>query len=268
MVYICISITDGKNSFFNLRYFIELSYSGAAYHGWQKQPNAVSIQEVLENALQLMLKEEIAVVGAGRTDAGVHAKQIFAHFDTVTSFEAPALTRRLNAYLPNDIAIHEIHRVTEAAHARFDAVSRSYNYLLHHKKNPFSYELSYYFKLPLDINRMNEACEVLYNYENFKCFSKSKTDVKTYNCTITNAVWKQTEEGLVFHITANRFLRNMVRAIVGTLIEIGLGKLDINDFHDIIKSQDRGRAGASVPGHALYLTAVTYPKTLFINERK
>lgn len=247
-----------------MRYFIELSYNGAAYHGWQKQPNAVSIQEVLENAMQLMLKEEIAIVGAGRTDAGVHAKQIFAHFDTINSFETSALTRRLNGYLPKDIAIHGIHSVTEDAHARFDAISRSYKYLIHHQKNPFNNELSYYFKLPLAIDCMNEACEVLYNYENFKCFSKSKTDVKTYNCTVTNAVWEQTNEGLVFNITANRFLRNMVRAIVGTLIEIGLGKLTVDDFHEIIKSQNRGRAGASVPGHALYLTAVTYPKTIFI----
>ena len=264
MVYICTLIIEGKNSFFNLRYFIELSYNGAAYHGWQRQPNAISVQEVLENALQLMLKEEIAIVGAGRTDAGVHAKQIFAHFDTASQVNSFELTRKLNSYLPNDIAIKDIHSVTDDAHARFDALMRSYQYLVHYNKNPFNHDLSYYFKLPLDLNRMNDACKLLYNYENFKCFSKSKTDVKTYNCTITKAAWEQTSDGLVFHITANRFLRNMVRAIVGTLIEIGLGKLSLEDFETIIKSQDRSSAGASVPGHALYLTEVTYPKTIFV----
>ena len=262
MVYICIVILKCKNSFFKLRYFIELSYNGAAYHGWQRQPNAISVQEVVEQALCLMTREPIEIVGAGRTDAGVHAKQIFAHFNSNMSVDPLNLKRKLNSYLPKDIAIHQIFEVHQQAHARFDALSRSYEYHIHQEKDPFNHELSYYFKLPLDVALMNKACELLYNYENFKCFSRSKTDVKTYNCTITHAKWEQHETGLVFYISANRFLRNMVRAIVGTLLEVGLGKLSIADFEAVIKSENRSEAGASVPGHALYLTEVTYPKTI------
>jgi len=242
-----------------LRYFIELSYNGKAYHGWQNQPNAISVQEVLEKALSTLLRESIEIVGAGRTDAGVHAKQMFAHFDTNDEFSLEDLIYKLNSFLPKDVAIQNIFEVPNDAHARFDAISRSYIYRISLTKNVFDYDYSYNFKLPLDFHAMNKACKVLFEYEDFKCFSRSNTDVKTYNCEIMSAEWKQEQNMLVFSITANRFLRNMVRAIVGTMIDIGLGKISIEQFHDIIKSKDRTNAGASVPGHGLYLTNITYP---------
>ena len=242
-----------------LRYFIELSYNGKAYHGWQSQPNAISVQEVLEKALFTLLREPIDIVGAGRTDAGVHAKQMFAHFDTDVAFLPEELTYKLNSFLPKCIAIHAIFEVPNNAHARFDAISRSYSYKISLTKNVFDYNYSYNFKLPLDIEVMNKACKVLFEYEDFKCFSRSNTDVKTYNCDIMKAEWVNENEMLIFYITANRFLRNMVRAIVGTMINIGLGKISIEQFHEILKSKDRKKAGASVPGHALYLTNIEYP---------
>jgi tRNA pseudouridine38-40 synthase len=245
-----------------LRYFIELAYNGKQYHGWQRQPNALAVQEVVEGALALMLNTETELVGAGRTDAGVHARQLFAHFDAVI-IDKKALMTKLNSFLPKDIVIKNIFEVPEAAHARFHAVARSYEYVISSRKDPFMTDFAYFFKKELRVDLMNEACEVLFNYENFKCFSKSKTDVKTYNCTITKAVWKKQGDHLVFHIAANRFLRNMVRAIVGTCIEVGLEKMTLNEFHQVIESEDRSRAGASVPGHGLYLTKVSYPDTLF-----
>jgi tRNA pseudouridine38-40 synthase len=245
-----------------LRYFIELAYNGKQYHGWQRQPNALAVQEVVEGALALMLNTETELVGAGRTDAGVHAKQLFAHFDAVI-IDKKALMTKLNSFLPKDIVIKNIFEVPVAAHARFHAVARSYEYVISSRKDPFMTDFAYFFKQELHIDLMNDACEVLFNYENFKCFSKSKTDVKTYNCTITKAVWKKQGDHLVFHIAANRFLRNMVRAIVGTCIEVGLEKMTLNEFHQVIESEDRSRAGASVPGHGLYLTKVSYPDTLF-----
>lgn len=245
-----------------MRYFIELSYNGKAYHGWQNQPNATSVQEVLEKALSTLLREPIDIVGAGRTDAGVHAKQMFAHFDTVADFSKNEITYKLNSFLPKDIAIHAIFEVPNDAHARFDALSRSYIYRISTTKNVFDYNYSYNFNLPLDVEAMNEACKVLFEYKNFKCFSRSNTDVKTYNCEIMEAKWEKEKSMLIFSITANRFLRNMVRAIVGTMLDIGLGKISTEEFHDIIKSKDRTKAGASVPGHALYLTNITYPNQI------
>lgn len=242
-----------------------MSYNGKEYHGWQNQPNAISIQEVLEKALSTLLRETVEVVGAGRTDAGVHAKQMFAHFDTSFEFSSEDFTYKLNSFLPKEIAVHDIFEVTKDAHARFDAVSRSYIYRISLVKNVFDYNYSYNFNLPLDVNAMNEACKVLFEYENFKCFSRSNTDVKTYNCNIIKAEWKEENTMLTFSITANRFLRNMVRAIVGTMIEVGLGKINIEQFHVIIKSKDRAKAGASVPGHALYLSNITYPNHILSN---
>ncbi|TJY37264.1 tRNA pseudouridine(38-40) synthase TruA [Pontimicrobium aquaticum] len=249
-----------------MRYFIELSYNGKAYHGWQNQPNAVSVQEVLEKALSTLLREPINIVGAGRTDAGVHAKQMFAHFDTNSGFSQENFMYKLNSFLPKDIAIHTIFEVPKEAHARFDALSRSYIYRISLTKNVFDYNYSYNFNLPLDIEAMNEACKVLLEYENFKCFSRSNTDVKTYNCDIMEAKWEENNNTLTFSITANRFLRNMVRAIAGTMIDVGLGKINIAQFHDIIKSKDRTKAGASVPGHALYLTNIEYPNHILKNK--
>ncbi|MBE9489840.1 MAG: tRNA pseudouridine(38-40) synthase TruA [Bacteroidetes bacterium] len=243
-----------------MRYFIELSYNGRAYHGWQNQPNAISVQEVLEDALSTLLKEKIDIVGAGRTDSGVHAKQMFAHFNAVNNFSLEKLTYKLNSFLPKDIAVRDIFQVNDEAHARFDAISREYKYRVSLHKNVFSFNNSFYFKQKLDVDKMNEAAKVLFGYEDFECFSKSNTDVKTFNCTISKAEWTYEANELVFTIKANRFLRNMVRAIVGTMIDVGIGKLEVNQLHDIIKSKNRSQAGASVPGHALYLNKIEYPK--------
>ncbi len=245
-----------------MRYFIELSYNGKAYHGWQNQPNAISVQEVLEKTLSILLKEKVNIVGAGRTDTGVHAKQMFAHFDIEVAFSLEELKHKLNSFLPKDIAIQDIFSVNEESHARFDAISREYKYRISLSKNVFSFNDTYYFKQELDVVKMNEAAKILFEYQDFKCFSRSNTDVKTYNCNIMEAKWVFENDELVFTIKANRFLRNMVRAIVGTMITIGTGKIEVSYLHDIIKSKDRFLAGASVPGHALYLTKIEYPKGL------
>ncbi|MEM6686299.1 MAG: tRNA pseudouridine(38-40) synthase TruA [Bacteroidota bacterium] len=246
-----------------MRYFIELSYNGKNYHGWQNQPNAISVQEVIEKALSTLLRSEISIVGAGRTDSGVHAKQMFAHFDTALVFDASELTFKLNSFLPKDIAIHTIHSVHADAHARFDATGRTYEYWIVSQKNPFHNQSAHTVFKSLNVSLMNRAAEELYKYEDFKSFSKTHTDVKTYICSIEKAIWEQKNELLVFTIRADRFLRNMVRAIVGTLIDVGLEKISITQFKQIIESRDRNKAGTSVPGKALYLTSVTYPKETF-----
>jgi len=249
-----------------LRYFLELSYNGKAYHGWQNQPNAISVQEVIEKVLSIILKKHTVIVGAGRTDAGVHALQMFAHFDTDLSFEEDGLLYKLNSFLPKDIAILDVFKVNEEAHTRFDALSREYLYRITLKKNVFTFDEVYYLKSDIDIDKMNEASKILYQYKDFQCFSKSKTDVKTYNCKIMHAKWTVENNELHFVIKADRFLRNMVRAIVGTMINIGIGKIDINNLHEIIKSKNRSEAGFSVPAHALYLTKIEYPKEIKLNE--
>ncbi|SFZ92410.1 tRNA pseudouridine38-40 synthase [Flaviramulus basaltis] len=247
-----------------MRYFLELSYNGTSYHGWQNQPNAVSVQEVIESALSTLLNEKISIMGAGRTDAGVHAKQMFAHFDTDVTFTNVDLIFKLNSFLPKDIAIHNIFKVNPEAHTRFNALSRTYLYRLTLKKNVFTFDNAYYVKQDLDLVKMNEASKILFEYKDFQCFSKSKTDVKTYNCDIMKAEWFLENDELHFVIKANRFLRNMVRAIVGTMINIGLGKLSIDELHTIIQSKNRSEAGFSVPAHALYLTNIEYPEDIKI----
>ena len=248
-----------------MRYFLELSYNGAAYHGWQNQPNAISVQEVIEKGLSTLLKQPVAIVGAGRTDAGVHASQMFVHLDFEAAFN-DNIVYKLNALLPKDIAVHRIFKVKPEAHARFDAISRAYLYRISLHKNVFSFDQTYYVKQPLDIDKMNRAASILLAYRDFQCFSKSNTDVKTYYCNIMHAEWKMINNELQFIIKADRFLRNMVRAIVGTLLNIGLGKMDVEAMHDIIKSKNRSEAGYSVPAHALYLTEVTYPETIKLHE--
>ncbi|MFC4720780.1 tRNA pseudouridine(38-40) synthase TruA [Geojedonia litorea] len=245
-----------------MRYFIELSYNGKVYHGWQNQPNAISVQQVLEEALSILLQDKIEIVGAGRTDAGVHAKQMYAHFDCDILFDIAQLIYKLNSFLPKDVAIHNIFKVKPAAHARFDALSRTYHYKISTSKNAFNFDFAYEMHLPLDVDKMNDACKILLAYNDFQCFSKSNTDVKTYHCKIEMANWYVENDTLTFVITADRFLRNMVRAIVGTLINIGLGKLEVDDLHTIIKSKDRSEAGFSVPAHGLYLTKIIYPDTI------
>ena len=249
-----------------LRYFIELSYNGKNYHGWQIQPNAISVQEVLEKALSTILRNKIGVVGAGRTDAGVHASQIFAHFDSSVALEENELVYKLNSILPKTIAVKNVFRVIDDAHARFHATKRSYQYKIIMCKDPFLHEYTHLVKQPLAVDKMNQAAKILLDYTNFKCFSKVKTEVNTFNCNITFAEWTHENGQLVFKISADRFLRNMVRAIVGTLLHIGLGKIDVNAVHDIIKSEDRGEAGVSVPAQGLYLTEVCYPDTIIYDS--
>ena len=251
---------------FRLRFFIELSYFGKDYHGWQIQPNAISVQEVLQKALSLLLNTKIEVVAAGRTDAGVHATQMFAHFDFASDINSNNLIHRLNSFLPKDISIKNIFKVTDDAHARFDATERSYFYRISEGKNPFSYNYAYNFTKKLNLDLMNKACEILLDYTDFECFSKVHTDVKTFNCNIKKAYWVRENNELVFHIKADRFLRNMVRAIVGTLINVGLQKITLDDVHEIIKSKNRSKAGFSVPAHGLYLSSVKYPKNIVYNE--
>ncbi|WP_417289805.1 tRNA pseudouridine(38-40) synthase TruA [Corallibacter sp.] len=249
-----------------MRYFIKLSYNGKAYHGWQNQPNAISVQEVLEKALSTLLQQPIAIVGAGRTDAGVHASQMFAHFDTDQEFSEEQLVFKMNSFLPNDIAIQDIFKVQPEAHARFDALSREYVYRISLEKDVFNFNQTYYMKMMLDVDKMNEASNILFEYKDFQCFSKSNTDVKTYNCEIMKAQWQYVDGELQFTVKADRFLRNMVRAIVGTMINIGLGKIKVADLHEIIKSKSRSEAGYSVPGHALYLTKIEYPDSIIFQE--
>lgn len=252
-----------KSTKFRLRFFIELSYNGSCYHGWQNQPNAITVQEVIENALSTLLKDTIAIVGAGRTDTGVHALQMYAHFDTIIDIDVEDLSNKLNAFLPKDIVVKRIRSVKADAHARFDAKSRTYMYKISQSKNAFNFDHSYYFKKKLDIEKMNRAAKILFDYSNFKCFSRSNTDVKTYNCEIMQAEWTTNEDKLIFTIKADRFLRNMVRAIVGTMIDIGLEKLNLDDFRTIIDSEDRTKAGASAPAHALFLKHIEYENSIF-----
>ena len=242
-----------------MRYFIKLAYKGTNYFGWQYQPDAISVQETLNKALSTLLKTNIDILGAGRTDSGVHAKEMFAHFDYETEIDTKKIVYKLNSFLPKDIAIFDLIKVHNDAHARFDATKRTYEYHIHTKKNAFESDDSWYYSLPLDVKKMNEACKILFEYTDFECFSKTHTDVNTFNCKIFEANWKQNEDKLVFTISADRFLRNMVRAIVGTMINIGSGKVSLNDFRKIIESKNRSKAGFSVPAHGLYLTKIEYP---------
>lgn len=245
-----------------MRYFVQFSYNGKAYHGWQNQPNALSVQQVLEQAFSIILRTEIALVGAGRTDAGVHAKQMFAHFEMEELKDNSDLIYKLNAFLPDDIAVEAIIAVQAEAHARFDATERTYEYWISQHKSPFYIDAAYFVKYPLNIAKMNEAAALLLLNKDFECFSKSNTDVHTYLCDIKTALWEQKGDIVVFTITANRFLRNMVRAIVGTLLDVGTGKSTVADVKSIINSKDRRKAGYSVPAKGLYLTRIIYPDTI------
>lgn len=250
-----------------MRYFIEIAYKGTNYHGWQFQPNAVTVQELINKACSLIFKEAINVVGAGRTDAGVHSEQLYAHLDLDKDFNIEEVKYKLNSLLPKDIVILNILKVTDEAHARFNAESRSYQYRIYFGKNPFLTDTTWQItNKKLNVDLMNEAAKILLTYTNFKCFSRSNTDVRTYNCKVTEAVWVQDNNSLIFYITADRFLRNMVRAVVGTLIEVGTGKTTLEEFKKVIESKDRKNAGPSAPAQGLFLTEVNYPKKIFINE--
>ena len=245
------------------RYFVTLSYDGTRYHGWQIQPNGVSVQEKLQEALSTLLREPIAVTGAGRTDAGVHARKMVAHFDLPSwhdgILDGKQLAYKLNRLLPYDIAVSKVEAVSEEMHARFSATSRMYRYYIHTTKDPFQKAYSCEIHYPLDFARMNEAASILMTYEDFGAFCKSGADVKTTLCQVTKAEWVQTSPTTwYFEIRANRFLRNMVRAVVGTLIEVGRGRLSLDDFRKVIEGKQRSDAGESMPGNALFLEDIFY----------
>ncbi len=246
------------------RYFIQLSYDGTAYHGWQVQPNARTVQQELETALSTIAREKVEVVGAGRTDTGVHASNYIAHFDSVNeNFDREQMVYRLNCLLPFDIAIQRIVKVGAEAHARFDATYREYKYFIVKRKEPFSRHYAEKETRRLDLPRMNEAAALLFHYTDFTSFSRLGSDVKTNNCIIYKASWSDEGDQLVFTIRADRFLRNMVRAIVGTLLEVGLGKMSVEEFRKVIELHDRGAAGASASAKGLFLVDIGYPETIF-----
>ncbi len=248
------------------RYFLYLSYDGTAYHGWQVQPNGITVQQVLQEALSVLLRQQVEVTGAGRTDAGVHAELMIAHFDADTTLDEVWLTEKLNRLLPQDVVIHRARQVQQEAHARFLATSRTYKYYVCSRKHPFRRQYVYRHFGALDYGKMNQAAAVLFEYTDFTSFSKLHTDVKTNDCRITHAHWEQQEEDVwVFTIRADRFLRNMVRAVVGTLLEVGRGKLTIDGFRRVIEQKDRCSAGTSVPAHALFLVDVSYPDSAFLS---
>lgn len=241
------------------RYFVYFKYDGTAYHGWQIQPNAVSVQEKLQNALSTLLREDIQVVGAGRTDTGVHARMMVAHFDTDKNVDVAQLVYKLNRLLPKDISADKVIPVEHDMHARFSAKSRTYHYYVHQHKDPFFRNYSCGLFYDLDFDRMNEAASMLLEYEDFAAFCKSNTDVKTTLCDVTEARWiKDGEYNWHFVITANRFLRNMVRAVVGTLIDVGRGRISVADFRAVIEGHRRSGAGESMPGNALFLENIEY----------
>ena len=245
-----------------MRYFLEISYNGSTFHGWQIQPNANSVQETIEKALNILLKKEIKIVGAGRTDTGVHARNMCAHFDHNKEFELEELKNNLNSFLNQEIYINDIYRVEDETHARFSAISREYEYYISLKKDVFNYKTTHLIQQDLNIEKMKQALLIIKDYENFKAFSKSNTDVKTYLCNIMSCSLVKNENIIIFKIKANRFLRNMVRAIVGTIIEIGLEKISLEELHTILKSKDRSNAGPSMPANALFLTKIEYPSNI------
>ena len=252
-----------------MRFFITFSYNGTRYCGWQRQPNGIAVQEELEKALSTILRTPIELTGAGRTDAGVHALNMVAHFDIAddTTVDSQRLINNLNSLLPYDIAAKNVERVTDEAHARFDALSRKYEYHIITHKNPFLKEQACRIHFPLNIELMNEAAKVLFEYEDFPSFSKLHTDVKTNNGTIMEAYWERRGEELVFTIKANRFLRNMVRAIVGTLIDVGRERLTLEGFRQVIEAKNRCSAGHSVPACGLYFIKAEYPETINIQNK-
>lgn len=250
-----------------MRYFIYLSYDGTRYHGWQIQPNGNSVQAELNRAVSLLCGTDTEVTGAGRTDAGVHASMMVAHFDAEQplTLDTEQMAYKLNRIVPRDIAVQKVVRVTDDAHARFSATARTYNYHIHTARSPFLLHYSYMPPYPLDFDRMNEAAKHLFDYTDFTSFSKLHTDVKTNNCKVMQARWvQQSETEWVFVIQADRFLRNMVRAIVGTLLDVGRGVITVEQFCQIVERKDRCSAGTSVPGNALFLTDIQYPDDLLL----
>ena len=240
------------------RYCLEISYLGTDFAGWQSQPNATGVQAVIEKALSTLLKENISIVGSSRTDAGVHVRQQFAHFDFDEPFDLGDIVYRLNSILPHTISIRNILPKSDDFHSRFDAQYRAYEYIISKNKNPFYTQQAYQFGTYLNVELMNQACKMFFKHTDYQCFSKVHTDVTTFVCQIFEASWYENQDFLIFKIKANRFLRGMVRAIVGTLIEIGLEKIDLDQLEQIILSKNRSKAGVSVPAKGLFLVEVGY----------
>ncbi len=260
------SLTFGR--LMNYRYFLKIAYEGSIYCGWQIQPNASTVQQKLQETMQLFCHLVGDTLGCGRTDTGVHAKEFYLHFDCNTPIENEAeFVYKLNRVLPESIAVFKLLKVGSEAHCRFDAESRTYEYYILQKKNPFI-KNAWYNAAELNLDVMNEGCKLLMQYEDFTSFSKTNTQVFTNNCHITQAHWEQKGDLLVFTIQANRFLRNMVRAVVGSLVDLGKGKYDINHFKSIIESKNRSKAGVSVPAQGLFLTQVNYPINYFESQEK
>ena len=246
------------------RYFIHLAYNGSRYNGWQIQPDSPTVQAELERCLSMKLRQEISVTGCGRTDTGVHARNYYAHFDVEGEIaDCNDFVYRLNMFLPSDIVAYRVWEVSPEAHARFDALSRTYQYYISQKKNPFHQEDAYLLTLKLDVEKMQQAADILFDYSDFTSFSKLHTQVKTNQCKLMEARWFEKDDLLVFRIKADRFLRNMVRAVVGTLLDVGAGKLTLEEFREVIEKKDRCSAGESVPAHALFLEEVEYPQELY-----
>lgn len=240
------------------RYFLHLAYNGKAYHGWQVQPGDITVQETLERCIGLKLKQTVSVIGCGRTDTGVNARNFYAHFESEPIDDLQQFVYQLNVFLPDDIVVFRCWQVAPDMHARFNATSRTYHYYVTRRKNPFHTDDALYIYGDLDVDKMNEAAKLLFEYQDFTSFSKLHTQVKTNNCKIMEARWNEEGDLLVFRIKADRFLRNMVRAIVGTLLEVGKGKLSLDGFRAVIEQKDRCSAGTSMPAHALFLEDVTY----------
>ena len=250
-----------KNNYFitkTMRYFIECAYRGTNYCGWQIQNNAKTVQEEIEKALSILLKTTIEITGSSRTDTGVHAMQQMAHFEVENELDTENLVYRINKILPSDISVNQVFKVADDYHCRFEATSRKYEYRISRKKNPFQKGLCYEFNQKLNVKLMNEACQILFKHIDFECFSKVNTQVFTFNCSIMEARWEEQDDLMVFHIKANRFLRGMVRAVVGTLLEVGAERLSIADFEQIILSKNRKNAGRTVPAEGLFLMEVNY----------
>jgi tRNA pseudouridine38-40 synthase len=246
-----------------VRYFFEISYNGKNYNGWQTQKTGIGVQAVVEDAMSRLLQEKIEIIGSGRTDTGVHCEQQFFHADVIKPFQDKDLRQKLNSILPQDIAIHSIQKVKGDASARHDAIQRSYRYQITRKKNPFLVGYAWYYFKTVDVRTMNTAAALLLGEQDFECFSKVKTNVNHFLCEISAAAWREEGDMLIFFISANRFLRGMVRSIVGTLLDVGTGKTTVEDFEKIIKSRDRKKAGANVPPYGLYLEKVRYDETVF-----
>lgn len=247
------------------RYFIFISYRGTSYHGWQVQPNGITVQKILEEALSVVLNEKISTTGAGRTDTGVHAMIFCAHFDCNTEDldTRKNLIYKLNSYLPKDVSVSHIRKVRDDANARFSAISRTYKYYISREKDPFTDGSSWYIQGKMDVDAMNKSASLLFKYSDFTSFSKLHTDVKTNYCRIDEAYWEEKDNMLIFTIRADRFLRNMVRAIVGTMVDIGMGKKTLREFEVIITAKDRCRAGKSAPAQGLFLTGIEYPEGIY-----